>query len=110
MYKYWTWDFLLTTELLFFFNLLYQIDHMYFIFDLLSSILATSQFKSNYCELGFFCPLIGTDRSRAGEAAVNSAWMLRVEYGERILASQHFFKTLSSSSVPLLSEEETYTV
>ena len=72
-------------------NLLYQIDHMYFIFDLLSSILATSQIKSNHCELGFFCPLIGTDRSRAGEAALNSAWMLRVEYGERILASQHFF-------------------
>ena len=73
-------------------NLLCQIDHMYFIFDLLSSILDTKIIKSNYCELGFFCPLIGTDRSRAGEAALNSAWMLRVEYGERILASQHFFK------------------
>ena len=72
-------------------NLLHQIDHMYFIFGLLSSILATSSLKSNHCGLGFFCPLIGTDRSRAGEAALNSAWMLRVQYGERILASQHFF-------------------
>ena len=107
IYKYLTWDFLLCSAL--FSNLLYQIDYMYFIFDLLSSILATNSLKSNHCELGFFCPLIGTDRSRAGEAALNSAWMLRVEYGERILASQHFFlKTLSSSSVPLLSEEETY--
>ena len=35
-------------------NLLYQIDHTYFIFDLLSSILATSSLKSNHCELGFF--------------------------------------------------------
>ena len=91
-------------EVLFFLSCFY---HTLFS-NLLSSILATSSLKSNQCELGFFCQLIGTDRSRAGEAALNSAWMLRVEYGERILASQHIFFKNAFILLLLLSEEETY--